>query len=278
VAVAVAVAPASPAHSRPRNAAVKAARKELRAVKRELLGFERELDALVKTFGSLQRELEAIEDFARIRRRLRALAPQAAMVQFANSLLGIRLEPRGLASLSDTEPRGGAPRYLRKVRELSQDLAFMQRAPIELQTAGPRKEVIEAMLPRLRRLIWQKGSDRQDLIDELDVAIRNLQAARGEGPPTNAGFDGGFLITYSADWEAVSQCESGGDWHINTGNGYDGGLQFHPNTWIMFGGGEYMRYAYQASRRQQIDIAERVLAVQGPRAWPNCFRALPADS
>ncbi|EYT62657.1 resuscitation-promoting factor [Dietzia sp. UCD-THP] len=71
-------------------------------------------------------------------------------------------------------------------------------------------------------------------------------------------------------WDQVAQCESGGDWHINTGNGYFGGLQFAAQTWTGFGGGEYTPTADQATREQQIDIGERVLAGQGPGAWPTC--------
>ena len=71
-------------------------------------------------------------------------------------------------------------------------------------------------------------------------------------------------------WDQVAQCESGGDWHINTGNGYYGGLQFAPQTWVGFGGEKYAKTADRATREQQIDIAERVLAVQGPGAWPTC--------
>jgi len=71
-------------------------------------------------------------------------------------------------------------------------------------------------------------------------------------------------------WDQVAQCESGGNWQINTGNGYYGGLQFSAQTWSGFGGGEYAATADQASREQQIDIGERVLAGQGAGAWPNC--------
>ena len=71
-------------------------------------------------------------------------------------------------------------------------------------------------------------------------------------------------------WDQVAQCESGGDWHINTGNGYYGGLQFAAQTWTGFGGGEYAATADQATRDQQIEIGERVLAGQGAGAWPNC--------
>ena len=70
-------------------------------------------------------------------------------------------------------------------------------------------------------------------------------------------------------WDQVAQCESGGDWHINTGNGYYGGLQFAAQTWSGYGGGEFAATADQATREQQIKIGERVLAGQGPGAWPN---------
>ncbi len=65
-------------------------------------------------------------------------------------------------------------------------------------------------------------------------------------------------------------CESGQRWHLDST--YDGGLQFHPDTWLAYGGGQYARYAWQATREQQIAIAERVLKGQGPGAWPNCFQ------
>ncbi|HIW95382.1 MAG TPA: transglycosylase family protein [Candidatus Corynebacterium gallistercoris] len=71
-------------------------------------------------------------------------------------------------------------------------------------------------------------------------------------------------------WDQVAACESGGDWSINTGNGYYGGLQFSAQTWAGYGGGEYAPTADQASKEQQIEIAERVLAGQGAGAWPNC--------
>ncbi|MBC9823913.1 transglycosylase family protein [Terrabacter sp. MAHUQ-38] len=74
----------------------------------------------------------------------------------------------------------------------------------------------------------------------------------------------------SSVWDRVAQCESSGNWHINTGNGYYGGLQFHPATWRGFGGTKYASRADLASKSQQIAIAQKVLAVQGPGAWPVC--------
>ncbi|MBK3380429.1 peptidoglycan DD-metalloendopeptidase family protein [Streptomyces sp. DEF147AK] len=75
----------------------------------------------------------------------------------------------------------------------------------------------------------------------------------------------------SADtWAKVAACESSGDWSINTGNGYYGGLQFKQSTWEAYGGGAYAGRADLASKDQQIAVAEKVLDGQGPGAWPAC--------
>ena len=71
-------------------------------------------------------------------------------------------------------------------------------------------------------------------------------------------------------WDRVAHCESTGNWHINTGNGFYGGLQFTQQTWQGFGGGQYASSAHLATREQQIAIAQKVLRVQGPGAWPHC--------
>jgi nucleoid-associated protein YgaU len=73
-----------------------------------------------------------------------------------------------------------------------------------------------------------------------------------------------------AVWNRVANCESSNHWHINTGNGYYGGLQFSSSTWAAYGGHRYAPEASQASRREQIEVARRVLAAQGPGAWPVC--------
>jgi hypothetical protein len=81
---------------------------------------------------------------------------------------------------------------------------------------------------------------------------------------------GMFAATAHADsmnWDAVAQCESGGNWAANTGNGTYGGLQFKPATWSSNGG---VGSPAMASRQEQIRVAENVLASQGPGAWPKC--------
>ncbi|MEV5107142.1 transglycosylase family protein [Streptomyces massasporeus] len=74
----------------------------------------------------------------------------------------------------------------------------------------------------------------------------------------------------SGVWDRIAQCESGGDWHINTGNGYYGGLQFAPSTWNAYGGTAYAPTADRASRSQQIAVATKVQRAQGWGAWPTC--------
>lgn len=72
------------------------------------------------------------------------------------------------------------------------------------------------------------------------------------------------------NWDAVAQCESGGNWQANTGNGEYGGLQFKPGTWTRYGG---VGNPAAASREEQIAVANRVFADQGVEAWPKCGAA-----
>ncbi len=80
------------------------------------------------------------------------------------------------------------------------------------------------------------------------------------------------VVTFDGDtvWDALAQCESGGNWAINTGNGYYGGLQFSLATWQGYGGGEFAAYPHEASREQQIATAERLHAARGYAPWPAC--------
>lgn len=72
------------------------------------------------------------------------------------------------------------------------------------------------------------------------------------------------------NWDAIAQCESGGNWRTHTNNGYSGGLQFSHSTWAAYGGTKYASSAHKASRSQQIAVAERVRQGQGIGAWPTC--------
>lgn len=75
-------------------------------------------------------------------------------------------------------------------------------------------------------------------------------------------------------WDALADCESGGDWAANTGNGYHGGVQFLNSTWVSAGGTKYAGMACQATREQQIEIAQGWLAQTSWAQWPVCSRRL----
>jgi resuscitation-promoting factor RpfA len=75
----------------------------------------------------------------------------------------------------------------------------------------------------------------------------------------------------ASKWDRLAMCESSGNWSINTGNGYSGGLQLSLSTWRAFGG---KGVPHRASRSEQINVAERILRAQGWRAWPACSQKL----
>ena len=89
-----------------------------------------------------------------------------------------------------------------------------------------------------------------------------------------------LTVTTSADaatthtWQRLANCESGGRWHINTGNGFYGGLQISGSTWRAYGGGRFARVANRATKGEQIRIAQRIKRHQGWNAWPSCSRAI----
>lgn len=80
--------------------------------------------------------------------------------------------------------------------------------------------------------------------------------------PSVSSFAGGV------NWDKLAMCEATGNWSINNGNGFYGGLQFSESTWLAYGGGAYAHYASDASKSAQISVALKVLAGQGPNAWP----------
>ncbi|MDQ1046134.1 transglycosylase family protein [Streptomyces sp. V4I2] len=112
-----------------------------------------------------------------------------------------------------------------------------------------------------------KGKHRRPSKATRAIAIAGVTGAAVAAPLMAAG---SASAATASEWDAVAQCESGGNWSINTGNGYYGGLQFSASTWAAYGGTQYAAQANQASKAQQIAVAEKVLAGQGKGAWPNC--------
>ncbi len=99
----------------------------------------------------------------------------------------------------------------------------------------------------------------------MEATLVPVAAARAAAPQLPA-------VRYDGDtvWDALARCESGGNWAINTGNGYYGGLQFSVGTWQGNGGSAYAQYPHQATRAEQIAVAERLRAARGYAPWPAC--------
>ncbi|MEU1853627.1 transglycosylase family protein [Streptomyces sp. NPDC019990] len=116
-----------------------------------------------------------------------------------------------------------------------------------------------------------KGTHRRPSKASRVIAIAGVAGAAVAAPLMAAG---NASAATASEWDAVAQCESGGNWSINTGNGYYGGLQFSASTWSGYGGSKYASTADQATKSQQIEIAEKVLASQGKGAWPVCGKGL----
>ncbi|MFI9822961.1 transglycosylase family protein [Streptomyces sp. NPDC052013] len=116
-----------------------------------------------------------------------------------------------------------------------------------------------------------KGKHRRPSKATRAIAIAGVTGAAVAAPLMAAG---SASAATASEWDAAAQCESGGNWSINTGNGYYGGLQFSASTWAAYGGTKYAATADQATKAQQIEIAEKVLAGQGKGAWPVCGKNL----
>jgi len=101
-------------------------------------------------------------------------------------------------------------------------------------------------------------------------APASAPAAPGAAVTSPAPLPSGTLAAPAEPWDTIARCETGGDWHADTGNGYHGGLQLSPRTWSAYGGGQLAPQADDASREQQILVGDRVRAEQGWQAWSNC--------
>lgn len=113
------------------------------------------------------------------------------------------------------------------------------------------------------RSIVKKTSIRKNVTRSAAALVVGGAAVASMGAPAHAASE--------STWDALANCESGGNWGISTGNGFSGGLQFTPSTWAAFGG---TGSPTTASKAEQIRVAENVLAGQGWGAWPSCSSQL----
>lgn len=119
-----------------------------------------------------------------------------------------------------------------------------------------------------------KGRHRRPSKTSRIAAVTGLAGATIALPLVSATGAQAAPADSANNWDKVAQCESGGNWNTKTGNGFSGGLQFTQQTWAGHGGTQYAPSADQASKDQQIQVAEKVLASQGKGAWPNCGTGL----
>jgi uncharacterized protein YabE (DUF348 family) len=129
--------------------------------------------------------------------------------------------------------------------------------------AGVEKQTVELSYLGAKRQDREVVS-RETTRQPVNEVVREGTKKRPPAPAVSAG-----------PWDALAQCESGGNWAINTGNGYYGGLQFSYGTWLAYGGGQYAPTANLASREQQIAIATKVRDARGGYGdWPACSAKL----
>ena len=141
------------------------------------------------------------------------------------------------------------------------DMAKGEEEVIEEGTAGTARVTV-----RIHTLNGVETNGDELKREEIKPATERV-VRRGTGSSAPSVADGSV-------WDQLAQCEATGDWSINTGNGFSGGLQFTPSTWAAFGGTEYAPEAYMASREEQIAVAEKVQAAQGWGAWPACTASM----
>lgn len=143
------------------------------------------------------------------------------------------------------------------------DTMFEDEKVVE-QPAAPGSKKVEVKVTSRDGQELAREVLKETVVTEPGVATVR-QGTKSRVPAPAAGY---------GVWDSLAQCESGGNWAIDTGNGFSGGLQFTDSTWAAFGGTEYAPRASQATREQQIAVAEKVQASQGWGAWPACTASL----
>ena len=121
----------------------------------------------------------------------------------------------------------------------------------------------------ISRTLVSESITREPVAEAVAKGTKKRPAAEAAKTPAGSG-----AAPSSGTWAALAQCESGGNWHINTGNGYYGGLQFSASSWLGAGGGAYAPVASDATPEQQIAVAEKLRANGGWGHWPSCAAKL----
>jgi uncharacterized protein YabE (DUF348 family) len=192
---------------------------------------------------------------------------------------GITLGPDDRASLYPTQALLGGMR-LQVFRVAYQDVTVTSAvAHKTVQTDDPNA-------PKGAQTVNQKGVDGEQTTTFKVTVVDGVETARQQlsNTVTKPAVDQLVTVgtkavavppsTSGLNWDALAKCEAGGNWAINTGNGYYGGLQYNAGTWLAYGGGAYAPLPSQATREQQIAIGEKTYAARGTSPWPRCGHLL----
>ena len=186
---------------------------------------------------------------------------QVQRVRHASSVVSVRVDFRRV-----TEPDSSS--YVGQSRLVTSGRPGVKRVTYRLtyvdgklaSKVPVRSKLVSAPVNQLTRV----GTKQRPVISTPAPSPRPPARTAAPPPPSSGGLN----------WDAVAACESGGNWHINTGNGYYGGLQFDSGTWLSNGGGAYAPRADLASREQQIAVATRLYNARGASPWPVCGQRL----
>lgn len=151
----------------------------------------------------------------------------------------------------------------------------------------PVERIEDAELPRGKQVVEEPGVPGEELVtflitttngqetERVEQSIEQITPAQPRRVRIGTNSASAPPVSNGSVWDRLAQCEASGNWAANTGNGYYGGLQFNKGTWNAYGGGRYAAYPHQASREEQIAVAERVRDSRGGYgAWPACSRKL----
>ncbi|MBD7996108.1 transglycosylase family protein [Arthrobacter sp. Sa2CUA1] len=163
---------------------------------------------------------------------------------------------------------------------VTEAVPFETRSVEDPELLEGEKQVTTAGVPGERTLVFDtvvldgREVSRSLVSEKLSAEPVTETVAVGTKKRPAAPAPAGGTAPSGGSWAALAQCESGGNWHINTGNGYSGGLQFSVQSWLGAGGGAYAPIASEATPEQQIAVAENLRANGGWGHWPSCARKL----